>query len=158
MNVFRGWITRQSPRSISYEQIRSIPRWASRVPKKVYLPEETEPLDTVLRENNKPEHKKRNSFNYPTTFSFQGKEIAETSGNNVDNKSVRREKLETLTLRKAKKKEETSDMLETIIDGEGNLVYTKMNNNDSRIAQILSNLKSDKSLKKQESILLEERD
>ncbi|KAK9889683.1 hypothetical protein WA026_007062 [Henosepilachna vigintioctopunctata] len=154
MFVFKILNTNQLPKCLCYEQIRSL-RWSSRIPKKVYSQAEFDENET-LSPSSTSTHKEfvdmdSKKSNYPTTFSFQNKNNKVTDNNNnkheVDTK--------ILTLRKPKKKKNTTDMLETSIDVDGNLIYTKMHDNDARVAKILSNLKSDKTLRKEDSILLE---
>ncbi|XP_045475340.1 rRNA methyltransferase 3, mitochondrial [Harmonia axyridis] len=123
------------------QQLRYIPRWSSRTPKKVYMPEE---INEIEKESK----------------TYDERIIPDDKLDSIPNLSLEtrnsKPKKKLPTLRKLKNKEEKqNDMLETIIDSDGNLVYTKMNNNDSRVARILSNLKSPKSLKKKESFLIE---
>lgn len=102
----------------NFQQVRHIPRWSSRTPKRVFLPENVE---EVFDPN--CSHERSNVL--------KDKEIPMSFNTNF-------KKLENdvkfPTLRNMKKKEETTDMLETIIDSEGNLVYSKMKDNDPRVA------------------------
>lgn len=52
-------------------------------------------------------------------------------------------------------KKKTFDMLETLIDSDGNFIYTKMKDNDSRVTNLLVELKSKKEKERNELILLE---
>lgn len=104
----------------NFQQKRCIPRWSSRTPKKVYLPGEIENEVDIEQISNEDRVTSSNKFEVPLSFSFNSKQ------------SVSQQKVPTL--RKMKKQSTTTDMLETIIDCDGNLVYTKMNDNDSRVA------------------------
>lgn len=120
-------------------KVRYLPRWATRTPKQVFLPEA---LKNTF-ENNK--------------MKSQLKEDNQLLLENNTNK-IRRDRnydRKLMTVRTQKLKKEKVDMLETTIDSDGNLIYTKMGHKDARISNILSGIKSSSTLKKQDLIMLE---
>ncbi|XP_044754041.1 rRNA methyltransferase 3, mitochondrial [Coccinella septempunctata] len=142
MFIFKLVVSENVQKLANFQQIRYMPRWSSRTPKRVYYPEEMEKDVEMELIPSKDKKEPPQKSDYPISFSFNSKQM----------KSEQR----MPTLRKMKKqKESTTDMLETIIDGDGNIIFTKMKDNDPRVARVLSNLKSAKSLKKQESFLVE---
>lgn len=156
--------------SVNFQQTRTFPRWAHRRPLRV-LPslEEQEKANTVQNHKNiyeesvesdktGPKIKWRTPLQEKSNINKKYSLINE----NIDKGAVQYKikpadplTISTSGLKKAKaKKVESFDILETIIDGNGDLVYTKMKNNDSRISHIMVDLKSKKD-KDKDRILLE---
>lgn len=121
------------------QQVRYYPRWSHRRPVRVYSPEEYEALQknqTQWREHTNP-----------LPHSMMAQQSSESLERMTRSKEVEEDlqvedfgferivKPKTANLRKPinKKPVQTVDMLETVIDAEGNFVYTKMGNKDSRI-------------------------
>lgn len=64
--------------------------------------------------------------------------------------------VQPLTFKKSNvSKDKSIDMLDITIDEDGNFIYTKMNDNDPRISQIMLEVKSKKEKEKKDLILLE---
>lgn len=170
-HVVKRFITLQS------QQIRYLPRWSHRQPVQVIPAEEydeakdiqiqkvptgevyDEPRDTQKQEpfieKVKKEQKSRINWNQsrPNLDKFENENILE----DFPHFNVKKSKpSKPLSISKtAKPKKETVDMLETTIDNDGNFIYTKMKNNDSRISSILVQVKSKKEKDKKDLILLE---
>lgn len=112
------------------KQVRFYARWSHRRPVRVYTPEEygtlqKQQVQTIVERIEK------------TTVSNQEKQ--EEQDVEVEDFGFERiTKPKTKILRKPlhKKEIKTVDMLETVIDGEGNIIYTKMGNKDTRITYV----------------------
>ncbi|VEN34557.1 unnamed protein product [Callosobruchus maculatus] len=143
----------------NFQQIRCLPRWNHRRPVKVIASEKyDEERDTeVKQKHHKEDHKP--TVKNPTKIKWRqpilGPRILD------DNKSIEykiKADIKPLTIKKQKtdsKKAAPFDMLETVIDADGNFVYTKMQNNDPRISAILVEAKSKKEKNKKDLFLLE---
>lgn len=113
-------------------QVRFYSRWSHRTPLKVYTPEEYEEIE-------KKSHGKKNE-------SLVGEQLGglKTSWQRTNDKKESQTKLvdyqiksrkdpKPLIATKQKSEVKSVDMLETVVDSEGNFVYTKMKDNDSRV-------------------------
>ncbi|KAJ8972549.1 hypothetical protein NQ314_000136 [Rhamnusium bicolor] len=158
-NFFPKVVKRIIP--LYFHQIRCLPRWSSRQPVRVIPAEQYDKSnDTQIKNketrkktpSEKPDalHKinwkyKTNSLEDVTKFAPPLQYKLKTSTNE-----------KPLTIRKTKKStSETTDVLEATIDKDGSFIYTKMNNNDSRIGSILVELKSKKEKETKDLMLLE---
>lgn len=107
-------------RNSTKQQIRHYPRWSHRIPARVILPEEQLPNHAAPEDNYKK---------------FNSAEPRIKDGNNIidiDEVDALSENVENPKKKQFKKKI-TTDMLETVIDWNGNIIYTKMKDNDPRI-------------------------
>lgn len=144
-NLFPSLIRRSR---INFQQIRHLPRWQHRRPIRVYENEEQAEKGIPLKENILPEPEPEVlKTKEPSQF-----KIKWNRPNNV-------EKLKPdvpLTINSKKpKKTPTVDMLQTVIDKDGNFIYTKMANNDPRVGSLLLEIKSKKVQESNKVILLE---
>lgn len=141
----------------SFKQVRYYPRWSHRRPVRVYTPEEYEAMQKqkVQKQEEKPIK--------PDSIAQNGalerncglvERVEKASRKPVEELGRKEEAAEVLevqdfgfeqiskprtkNLRKPipKKVVPTVDMLETIVDGEGNFVYTKMKDKDVRISLV----------------------
>nr|XP_023020610.1 rRNA methyltransferase 3, mitochondrial [Leptinotarsa decemlineata] len=126
-------------------------RWSRRSPIRVIPSEEYDEVEDV------PLRTKISSKEYNADVS----PLRNNSRYNLSKYNPRSKTFKPLTISKSSqnvretKKYTTVDMLETIIDSDGNCVYTKLKNNDSRISSILAEVKSKKERTKNDLILLE---
>ncbi|KAJ8969850.1 hypothetical protein NQ317_017470 [Molorchus minor] len=137
-------------------QVRFLPRWTHRRPIRVIPAEEydknvdkpkiikVKPVSGDITENHgytlfPSSSRSRASENFSTEHNSQTRKIPKP-----------------LTISKIRNESgKQFDMLETVIDGDGNFVYSKMKNNDSRVGSILVEVKSKKEKEKKDLILLE---
>lgn len=172
-NLFPHIVKRFVP--LQSQQIRYLPRWSHRRPVRVIPAEEyDEAKDTQIRKQvispegydvikdtyiQKPliktvEKEQNIKINWNksrgSSLKYEKEKISQKSSH-FKTKSSNASK----SLSIAKSKKETVDMLETTIDAEGNFIYTKMKDNDSRISSILVEVKSKKEKDKRDLILLE---
>ncbi|XP_018563621.1 rRNA methyltransferase 3, mitochondrial [Anoplophora glabripennis] len=143
------------------QQIRYLPRWSHRRPVRAIPAEEyDEAKDIQIR---KPliktaEKEQNTKINWNQSRINSLKSENETISEKPPHKTKTGKKTKPLSISKvtkSKSNKEAIDMLETIIDQDGNFVYTKMKNNDSRISSILVEVKSKKEKDKRDLILLE---
>ncbi|CAH1155363.1 unnamed protein product [Phaedon cochleariae] len=137
-------------------QVRHLPRWKFRSPVNVIPAEEYDEIQ------DKPKTSKfQIDDEYPHQELLSDQQNLSTKNKETAlNYALKSHAKKPLTISKnnqahIKAKITTTDMLETIIDEEGNFIYTKMQNNDSRIGSILVDLKSKKERNKNDLILLE---
>ncbi|XP_028146077.1 rRNA methyltransferase 3, mitochondrial [Diabrotica virgifera virgifera] len=119
------------------QQSRCLARWSSRKPAKLIAAEEyDEEADKHL-----PKDKPAWSVNY-----FKNKSL----------ENNRSKDIEPITIsKKGMSPKITMDMLESTTDENGDFIYTKMKNNDPRISQLLTEIKSNKERDKRDLMLLE---
>lgn len=124
----------------SVKQVRFYARWSHRRPVRVYTPEEYE---TLQKQQFQKQQATTIDSNCETVERIEktvkNEEQQEEQGVGVEDFGFERiTNPKTKILRKPlhKKEIKTVDMLETVIDGEGNLVYTKMGNKDTRITYV----------------------
>lgn len=124
----------------NHNNIRHLAKWTTRRPLKVIPSDEYDEEEDV--------HIKR------TAPVDSGKEYNQ---NTYKNEKVNVPfYVKPLTISKQKQTPKvTMDMLETTIDEKGNFIYTKMQNNDSRITTVLTEIKSKNDRDKKDLILLE---
>lgn len=136
---------------LSLQQVRFYARWSHRRPVRVYTPEEYE---AAQKQNNvkKCSSETTNILPLPSIEENNCETVERVvRAANERTEGAETEKLEvedfgfekitnpkTCNLRKPVHKKEVPkvDMLETIIDGNGNFVYTKMQNKDTRITYV----------------------
>nr|XP_022915976.1 rRNA methyltransferase 3, mitochondrial [Onthophagus taurus] len=132
-----------------YNQIASYARWAHRRPVRVLSQEqhENENAKNVVQKYKDDEEEieferipppKYNSKNEMQGLSLMPKKSKPTHKN-----------------RSNKPNNSRFDMLQTVVDAKGELIYTKMDNNDSRISQIMTAVKIKKERSRKNLILLE---
>ncbi|CAH0558144.1 unnamed protein product [Brassicogethes aeneus] len=128
---------------VLHQQVRFLPRWSHRRPINVLSPEQ---------EEKEFEEKHEQKFEEVYTTSRDKVERVEKE---VKFQVKARKNVAPFTISSKQKKPVVTDVLETVIDSEGNLVYTKMKDNDQRVGTILTKLKSKKEKMNPEKILLE---
>lgn len=109
------------------QQIRFYPRWSHRTPVRVIPPEKLQKTIPDV-ENEEISHHKSSSIikdKHPIIDIDELNSLTEPF--NVKS---------TTSNKSQKKKTHTTDMLETVIDAEGNIVYKKLKNNDSRVGYL----------------------
>lgn len=160
-NIFRCLMDRIRI-SMMQQQIRNVPRWTHRRPVQVIAPED---YDEVV-------DKKKPATPEVTEDVFQENVLSKTkinwkqpnqkfserkSGGKVESvKYAIKTPEKPLTIKKTHLiKRTTVDMLETVLDEDGNFIYTKMDDNDLRISNIMVEVKSKKEKTKKDLILLE---
>lgn len=145
------------------QQVRYFPRWNHRRPLKVFSPEEYEEIEKKQEQPQSPKIPKEKDRTHASPFDKYGPVKINRNPSN-DKKYEQKTDLQyqikiknekPLIANKQKTKTETTDMLQTVIDAEGNFIYTKMENNDKRVGTILTEIKSKKDKLKKELILLE---
>lgn len=112
--------------------IRKYARWNSRMPRRVILPHKYKELENV-KNVDKNEH----DGNKVVMKDFNSLEYDVEKRKELDY-SIKREQEAKIKLIKSQKKVSpvkkiTTDMLETVIDTNGNLCYTKLRDNDHKI-------------------------
>lgn len=130
---------------LNLQQVRFYPRWSHRRPVRVYTPEEYEAIQkgNIKREKNEDTFTPKienNNCEIIERITAKNEETAKTD--NVSEQNFGFEKItapKRVNLRKPAHKKEIPkvDMLETIIDVDGNLVYTKMKDKDIRITYVI---------------------
>lgn len=121
--------------SVNVVQLRFYPRWTHRKPLKVLSPEEykTQELDYT---------KETKTVNQDNKIKWKhSTESKHDVGNNSDLKIIDLDELDFKSnvnkhkpkIKKPLAKKTVTDMLETIIDANGEIIYTKMQNNDPRV-------------------------
>ncbi|XP_044265741.1 rRNA methyltransferase 3, mitochondrial [Tribolium madens] len=135
-------------------QVRFYPRWSHRRPLKVYTPEEYEEMEKKPQGGN-DESSIFDKYGGLRTSWNRAKNEKDTN-KSVDYQIKPKKEKKPLIATKQKSEVKSSvDMLETVIDNEGNFIYTKMKNNDQRVSSILVEVKSKKEKQKKDLILLE---
>ncbi|KAK4876211.1 hypothetical protein RN001_012633 [Aquatica leii] len=136
------------------KEVRSYARWSHRRPRRVLTNEESDDLNQIEDHSTKNETKqlpqrplKSNWIPVDLKSSLEPK-VTEKEGEKMK-KRKKQLKIQTPMSK------ETVDMLETVINAEGNLVYTKLKNNDRIISQLLLTVKSRRQQIKQDLALLE---
>ncbi|XP_068899156.1 rRNA methyltransferase 3, mitochondrial [Tenebrio molitor] len=137
------------------QQVRFYPRWSHRRPVKVHTPEEYEKLEKKSQSKGGAETVFDKYGGLKTTWN-KPKEEEEGTDKPIKYK-IKSKKVGKSLVATYQKSEVKSnpDMLETVIDGEGNFVYSKMKDNDQRVGTILTEIKSNKEKDKKDLILLE---
>lgn len=134
---------------LQLQQVRYYPRWSHRRPVRIYTPEE---YATVQKENVQKFEEVTHKFKPQLESKCEVTEHVEkiTKNKNVEQtdsddntevpdfgfKKITQQKNANLRRPIHKKEVPKVDMLETIIDVDGNLVYTKMQNKDTRITYV----------------------
>ncbi|KAK5645438.1 hypothetical protein RI129_006738 [Pyrocoelia pectoralis] len=125
---------------IYLQSLRSYARWSHRRPRRV-LTEEGELFEPT------------NTPNVPETEP-PPRWVPKTLEPSIQSRDVQRSrKKPKYTITKSSSK--TTDMLDTIIDSDGNLVFTKLKDNDSNVSQLLLTVKSRRQQIKKDLALLE---
>ncbi|RZB40471.1 RNA methyltransferase-like protein 1 [Asbolus verrucosus] len=143
------------------QQVRFYPRWSHRRPLKVYTAEEYDEMEKKQQSGEKPKNEKQPNFSIFEKYGNskinwdRAKDSKEGTSGAVKYKIKPKKMAKPLIATHQSSKIATTDMLETVIDGEGNFVYTKMGNNDRRVGTILTEIKSKKEKNKKDLILLE---
>ncbi|XP_063925086.1 rRNA methyltransferase 3, mitochondrial [Zophobas morio] len=136
------------------QQVRFYPRWGHRTPIKVYTPEEFQEMEN--KQHNPPEKKIFEKYGAFKPAWERSKNVTEDSPDGLKYKFKTKKSDKPLIATHQKSKvSTTTDMLETIIDKDGNFIYTKMKNNDQRVGKILTEVKSKKDTDKKDLVLLE---
>ncbi|XP_060527606.1 rRNA methyltransferase 3, mitochondrial [Cylas formicarius] len=145
--------------SVSKQQVRSLPRWAHRRPVKVIAADEYDiKNDAEINIQQQTSSVEKRSTGYSK---IQWKHTVKSAKSDDVVKETRRKfkSVKPLTIVSSAssraKPTGTADMLETIIDGDGNFIYTKMGNNDFRIAKLMAEIKSKREKEKNDLMLLE---
>ncbi|CAH1973049.1 unnamed protein product [Acanthoscelides obtectus] len=150
-------------RTTSFQQIRCLPRWNHRRPVKIIASDEyDEERDTQIKPKHH-EHKNEEEIKSPSKINWNPPKPATKILEEIKQATKPKEykvkaNIKPITITKKKtvsKKAGSFDMLETIIDKDGNFIYTKMANNDPRISAIMAAVKSKKEKTKKDLILLE---
>ncbi|XP_017780682.1 PREDICTED: rRNA methyltransferase 3, mitochondrial [Nicrophorus vespilloides] len=123
-------------------QVSNYARWAGRRPLRV--------LDSEEHPEFQPRNK-QDEIRDGARMNFR-KEVTTVDMDELEHHEMKSQKKKYA---KPKKEVPSMDMLETIIDASGKVVYTKMANNDPRVGTLLTTLKSKKEKAKQDLILLE---
>ncbi|KAJ8959964.1 hypothetical protein NQ318_009397 [Aromia moschata] len=141
------------------QQVRWLPRWSHRRPLRIIPAEHYDKTkDTYIpREKEEPVAEPQApikiNWKQPNYNSFKLKN--EKTDKHLEYKLKTHKAVKPLTISKNKELKTSTDMLEAIIDKDGNFVYTKMKDNDTRISAILVEIKSKKEKEKKDLILLE---
>lgn len=131
----------------SLQQVRYYPRWSHRRPVRVYTSEEYKAIQSgsvQKREEITEKFTPKIESNCETVERIEKatRPLAEkVEAEEVDDFGFEKIKQpKTVNLRRPVHKKEvpTVDMLETVIDPEGNLIYSKMKNKDNRITYVLN--------------------
>ncbi|EFA10621.1 RNA methyltransferase-like protein 1 homolog [Tribolium castaneum] len=139
---------------IVVSQVKFYSRWSHRRPLKVYSPEEYEEMEKKAQDGN-DESSIFDKYGGLKT-SWERAKIEKDTNKPVDYQIKSKKDKKPLVATKQKSEvKSTFDMLETVIDNEGNFIYTKMKDNDRRISSILVDVKSKKEQDKKDLILLE---
>ncbi|KRT80350.1 hypothetical protein AMK59_6432 [Oryctes borbonicus] len=140
-----SWIqisTKAFPRSS--RQVKNYGRWTHRRPVRILPSEEHSDSNTIETDANHNEVNVKTSK--ASSIQWRHAPIKET----LNDKPKLKETLSKLNI----KKESSYDMLQTVIDSNGEFIYTKLPNKDCRVISILTNIQSTDG-KEKKSILLE---
>lgn len=142
----------------SHQHVRNLPRWSHRRPLQVISPEDYDqvtdkkkPAVPEITEElmNKTISKEKINWKRP-------KPQVSPEKNQPLEFAIKSHSTKPLTIRKSNEgKYKSADMLETVIDQDGNFIYTKMDDNDVRIGNIMVEVKSKKEKEKKDLMLLE---
>jgi hypothetical protein len=118
------------------QQVRFYPRWSHRRPVKVHTPEEYEKVEKKSQSKGGAETVFDKYGGLKTTWN-KPKEEEEGTDKPIKYK-IKSKKVGKSLVATYQKSEVKSnpDMLETVIDGEGNFVYSKMKDNDQRVGYV----------------------
>ncbi|KAG5894925.1 hypothetical protein JTB14_008884 [Gonioctena quinquepunctata] len=125
-------------------------RWTHRSPIRVIPSEDYDEIEDTIKTN-------KQAFDEMKQTHMQAVSPKSRYGENLvkNNRDVKPLTISKRNLINKQVKKTTVDMLETIIDSDGNFIYTKLKDNDSRIGSILTDVKSRKERNKNDLILLE---
>ncbi|XP_065173906.1 rRNA methyltransferase 3, mitochondrial [Atheta coriaria] len=144
----------QTARSVVIINYRNYPRWTSRNPLKVVSSEELDE-DHENKQSTSKQVEKPIEEAMKIKWRFQAEAAAKSQEQDVEviEREVKiKEKKQKVT---PKQKVNTTDMMETTFNDKGQLIYTKMKNNDPRVGQLLTTVKTKKSMTKRNLVLLE---
>lgn len=155
-NIFRG-IIKQLKNSVIRQEIRCLPRWSQRRSVQVIAPDEYDEITdtrrqvtTEVTEDSHPETIRENKIHWRQPLINKNADKERLSQFRI------KSPVKPLTLKKSNvSKDKPVDMLDLTIDQDGNFIYTKMNDNDSRISQVMLEVKSKKEKEKKDLMLLE---
>jgi len=151
---------------VNCQQVRYLPRWGPRRPAGIIPPEEYDPKTDSVISNKEFSEQKRHEKNIEETSKYSKINWKKPPKNNLPKEYGFSEKPQRNTkhakpltipqkLKTKAPKPNTVDMLEATIDSGGELIYTKMENNDIRITKIMADVKSRKVKESQGLMLLE---
>lgn len=128
MFVFKSPFLRLSLSNFPRNHSREYARWASRRPKRVLPSEEAEEEPEREHESEEAETFGKINWKHPEVTSTLRK-LDDASDTVVQYKIIPKKQRAA----KQKLKLDTTDMLQTIIDSEGNFVYTKLRDHDPTV-------------------------
>lgn len=112
---------------------REYSRWAHRRPKRVLTREEFESSETKVQNGSPEESFEKIDWKHPVVDGTAVKTLRQLD--RLSDSAVQY-RVVPMKIRKSKQKQEvdsTTDMLQTVIDEEGNFVYTKLGNHDPKV-------------------------
>lgn len=152
MALFKNCVQKLIVSNLSIQQLRFYPRWSHRTPAKVLNSEDYERTEqkylekkeiTYSQTSNKNNLEDRiNNSSYENRQNHHNVHEIEPSTTNLEDSdkeqiaykiNLKQSKRVNLRVPNKSKPKSTADMLETVIDKDGNYVYTKMQNKDLRI-------------------------
>ncbi|KAF5292010.1 hypothetical protein FQA39_LY14127 [Lamprigera yunnana] len=135
------WIKRGTALLLSLAKVRRYSRWTHRRPQRVLF--DGEDGDTKESIQKEPKSQPQQKW-LPKSL-----QALATKDNDKFSKKKTKSKIKTINTK------ESVDMLDTVIDNEGNLVYTKLSNDDPTISKLMVTVKSRRDRDKQKLALLE---
>lgn len=154
-NVFLNVLTKTRC-IINQQQFRSVPRWSHRRPAQVIEPEEYDKATDKKKAVKQAISKEFVQENLLSNTKINWKHPKREDSKTEPIFHYKIDSVKPLSMKKSNaSKHKPIDMLETLIDEDGNFIYTKMDDNDVRISMIMVELKSKKEKEKKDLMLLE---